>query len=133
MSSLSRIAWVGVGGMVGSVARYLLATLVMKLAGSGFPVGTLTVNVVGSFLLGVVMAVALHGGAIGPGLQLGLTTGLLGGFTTYSAFNFETLRLIEQRSWMLAGLNVASTLAGCLVAGWLGWAGAAWVLGRRGG
>jgi CrcB protein len=117
--------------MAGSVARYLLATWVMKVAGPGFPLGTLTVNLVGSLLLGVVMAIALHGDSIGPGLQLGLTTGLLGGFTTYSAFNFETLRLLEQRAWLLAGLNVASTLAGCLVAGWLGWAGAAWVLGGR--
>lgn len=130
MNTFTRIAWVGVGGMVGSVARYLLATWVMKLAGPGFPLGTLVVNLIGSLLLGVVMAIALRGDSIGPGLQLGLTTGLIGGFTTYSAFNFETLRLLQERGWLLAGLNVASTLAGCLVAGWLGWTAAMWVLGR---
>jgi CrcB protein len=128
---LSRVLWVGLGGMVGSVARYLLSALLLKSLGPAFPFGTLAVNLIGSFLLGVLMAIGLHTTSLGPNAQLGLTTGLMGGFTTYSTFNFETLRLLEERAWALAALNVAVTLFACLAVGWLGWQGTAWLLSGR--
>ncbi|HTE50254.1 MAG TPA: fluoride efflux transporter CrcB [Kofleriaceae bacterium] len=131
MTALSRILWVGFGGMVGSVARYLLSSWLLRALGPVFPFGTLAVNLIGSFLLGALMWIGLHTVSIGPAAQLGLTTGVMGGFTTYSTFNFDTLRLVQERAWVLAGLNVAVTLFGCLAAGWLGWAGAAWILGGR--
>lgn len=131
MSMLSRIIWVGLGGMAGSVARYLLSGWLTKTLGPAFPFGTLAVNLIGSLLLGAIMAIALHTATIGPGAQLGLTTGVMGGFTTYSTFNFETLRLLEERQWAVAGLYIGATLLGCLVVGWLGWQGATWLLGAR--
>jgi fluoride exporter len=130
---LSRVIWVGLGGMAGSVARYLLSAWLLKLLGPVFPFGTLAVNLIGSFLLGALLAIILHTAALGPGAQLGLTTGVMGGFTTYSAFNYETLRLLEDRAWALAGLYVAATLLGCLAVGWLGWHGATWLLSGRAG
>jgi CrcB protein len=131
VSMLSRILWVGLGGMAGSVARYLLSGWLTKTLGPAFPFGTLAVNLIGSLLLGAIMAIALHTAALGPGAQLGLTSGVMGGFTTYSTFNFETLRLLEERAWALAGLYIGATLLGCLVVGWLGWQGATLLLGAR--
>ena len=104
----------------------------MKIVGAGFPLGTVAVNLIGSFLLGAITAIGLNTTSLGPNAQLGLTTGVMGGFTTYSTFNFETVRLLEQRAWALAGLNVAVTLLGCLAAGWLGWQGTTWLLAGRG-
>jgi len=116
--------------MVGSVGRYLLSSWLAKVLGPTLPFGTIAVNLIGSLLLGVLVAIGAHTTSLGPNAQLGLTTGLMGGFTTYSAFNFETLRLLEERAWALAGLNVAVTLFGCLAVGWLGWQGTSWLLAR---
>ena len=127
---LSRVLWVGLGGMAGSVARHLLSGLLTKTIGLAFPFGTLAVNLIGSLLLGVIMAIAVHTTSLSPGAQLGLTAGVMGGFTTYSTFNFETLRLLEERAWALAGLYVGATLLGCLAVGWLGWQGTAWLLAK---
>lgn len=113
--------YVAIGGAVGSVARYQLGGWVQARLGAQFPFGTLTVNVLGSFLLGVVMLVGLRSEALSPGARLALSVGLMGGFTTYSTFNYETLRLVEQGGWLWAALNVAATVAGCLAAGALGW------------
>lgn len=118
--------------MLGSCARYLLSGLMLKLLGPAFPFGTLAVNLTGSFLIGVIMSVGLQTTLVGPDARLFLTTGLMGGFTTYSAFNFETLRLLEERAWLLGALYIGATLLGCLAVGWLGWAGTGWVLGHRG-
>jgi fluoride exporter len=131
VTALSRVLWVGLGGMAGSIVRYLLSALLLKWLGPAFPFGTVAVNLIGSFLLGVLMAVGLHSTSLGPNAQLGLTTGVMGGFTTYSTFNFETIRLLEERAWGLAALNVAVTLFGCLAVGWLGWQGATWLLSGR--
>lgn len=132
MTVLVRVLCVGVGGMAGSVARFLLSSWIMKVVGTAFPLGTFVVNLIGSLLLGAIMAIGVHTTSLSANAQLGLTTGVMGGFTTYSTFNFETLRLLEQRAWALAGLNLAVTLLGCLVAGWLGWQGTAWLLAGRG-
>lgn len=128
---LSRVLWVGLGGMAGSVARYLLSGWLTRALGPSFPFGTVAVNLIGSLLLGALMAVGVHTTSLSTNAQLGLTTGVMGGFTTYSTFNFETLRLLEERSWALAGFNVAVTLFGCLALGWLGWQGATWLLARE--
>jgi CrcB protein len=91
-----------------------------KVWGSGFPAGTLAVNVIGSFLIGAIMQVALTTDLVSPALRLFLTTGIMGGFTTYSTFNYETLRLLEDNAWGLGVANIAVTLVSCLLAGVLG-------------
>jgi len=115
-----RVGLVALGGAIGSVARYGVGALAAQLFGAAFPFGTLLVNLSGSFLIAVVMHIALTGSAISLELRIFLTTGIMGGFTTYSSFNYETLALLNQRAYALAGLNMAATVVGCLLAGILG-------------
>ena len=117
---MTRVVLVALGGAIGSVARYGVGAVAAQLLGSTFPWGTLLVNLSGSFLIAVVMHVALAGTAISLELRIFLTTGIMGGYTTYSSFNYETLALIDQRAYGLAGLNVAATVVGCFLAGVLG-------------
>ena len=102
------------GGAVGTGARYLLGGLVARWAGPDFPHGTLLINVLGSFLIGLVQQVGLSTLLIPDSLRLVLAIGVLGGFTTYSSFSYETLKLAETGSWMGAGLNVGLTTVLCL-------------------
>lgn len=117
---MARLLWICLGGAVGTGARYLLSGWLLRLAGPGFPYGTLAVNVIGSFLLGLLMQVSLSTELIPPTLRLALTTGVMGGFTTYSTFNYETLQLFQDGSWLLGGANLGITVIGCLAAGLLG-------------
>ncbi len=125
---MGRFLLVCLGGALGSGARYLVSTWVANALGSGFPKGTLAVNVTGSFLLSLVMVAALSGVA-SPNARLFLGTGVLGGYTTYSSFNYETLALVEQGSIGLAAANVALTIVGCLAAGLAGLALGRWAFG----
>jgi CrcB protein len=121
---MGRFLWICAAGAVGTGARYLLSTWLSRAAGAAFPWGTLAVNLLGSFLLGAVMEVGLATELLSPTARLTLATGLLGGFTTYSSFNYETLQLLQSESWLLAAANVAGTVLSCLAAGILGiWAG----------
>jgi CrcB protein len=113
-----RLLLVCAGGALGSGARYLVSTWAARNLGAEFPRGTLLVNVAGSFMLALI--VALPGARLSPELRLFLGAGILGGFTTYSSFNAETLALLEQGSTALALANVALTVLGCLVAGLAG-------------
>jgi CrcB protein len=125
----TRYLLVALGGAFGSVARYWVAGLAPRLFGEAFPYGTLVVNVLGSFLISVVMGVALSTSLVPVNLRVFLTTGIIGGFTTYSTFNYETLALLQQRLWWTGGLNLAATLVGCLIAGLLGLAVAKLLVG----
>jgi CrcB protein len=89
----------------------------LRLLGSSLPYGTLTVNVLGSFLIGLIMHVGLETTLISPSVRIFLTTGVMGGLTTYSAFNYETLELATDGDWSLALVNIVATLIACLVAG----------------
>jgi len=117
---VTRVALVALGGAIGSVARYGVGALAAQLLGPTFPWGTLFVNLSGSFLIALLMHVALTGTTISLEMRIFLTTGIMGGFTTYSSFNYETLALIDQRAYALASLNLAATVVGCLLAGVLG-------------
>jgi CrcB protein len=115
-----RLFWICLGGAAGTAARYLLSGWLSRSLGAGFPYGTLAVNVLGSFLLGLIMQVALLTETFPPTLRLALTTGVMGGFTTYSTFNYETLQYFQEESWGLGLANVGVTVAACLTAGVLG-------------
>jgi CrcB protein len=117
---LTRYLLVALGGAAGSVARYWVGGLAPRLFGEGFPYGTLLVNLLGSFLISLVMGVALSSGLLSVTMRVFLTTGIIGGFTTYSAFNYETLALLQQRLWLTGGLNILVTFLGCFVMGVLG-------------
>ena len=116
----TRYLLVALGGALGSVGRYWVGSVAPRLLGQAFPYGTLVVNVLGSFLISLVMGVALNSTSLPVSVRLFLATGVIGGFTTYSTFNYETLVLLQQRLWLAGGLNLAGTLLGCLLAGVLG-------------
>jgi CrcB protein len=126
---VTRYLLVAVGGAFGSVARYWVGGWAPRLLGQAFPYGTLVVNLLGSFLISLVMGVALNTSVVSPNARIFLTTGILGGFTTYSSFNYETLALLEQRLWLTGGLNLAVTVGGCLLFGLLGLALARLLIG----
>ena len=126
---MARLLWISLGGAVGTAARYLLSGWLLRTLGPAFPYGTLAVNVIGSFLLGAIMHVGLNTTILSPGARLVLGTGVMGGFTTYSTFNYETLQYLQEGAWGLAGLNVSATLVTCLVAGVLGVVAARLVVG----
>lgn len=111
---------VAAGGMVGSLARYGLAGFVQRLSDGAFPVGTLAVNVLGSFALGLVMALSLERGALDADARLLLGAGFCGGFTTMSTFAYETMALTRQGDVGFAVCNLMLTLAACLGAVFLG-------------
>jgi len=94
------ILLVGVGGFVGSVARYLVAILFSSQISSVFPFATLTVNIVGCFLIGILFAVSDRGNVLSPEWRILLTTGFCGGFTTFSTFSYESLRLMQDGEYL---------------------------------
>jgi len=111
--------WIMAAGALGSGARYLVGLWAFERFGTGFPYGTLIVNLAGCFALGAVAQVA-SASAWSPELRGAVVIGLLGGFTTYSSFNHETLALLSNGAAGAAVLNIGVTLAGGLAAGWLG-------------
>jgi fluoride exporter len=114
---MDRLAWVCLGSALGGGARYLISLGALRLLGSSFPYGTLTVNLLGSYLIGLIMHVGLETAILSPTARIFLTTGVMGGLTTYSTFNYETLQLANEGDWPLAIANVAATFLACLIAG----------------
>ena len=115
-----KVLLVGCGGFLGSIARYGLGGLVQDRAGATFPFGTLAVNVVGCFIIGAVSELAEARGFLSPEGRAFLVIGVLGGFTTFSAFGNETLNLLRERDVALAGVNVLANVVLALAAVWLG-------------
>jgi CrcB protein len=105
---------------VGSVLRYLTTLAAVRLVSPSFPFGTLIVNLVGCFFIGFVHNFAMLTGRITPDARLLLTTGVIGGLTTYSSFNYEAIALVEQARPTAAVLYVVATGLGCALAGLLG-------------
>ena len=116
---MTKLLIIGCGGFFGAILRYLVAGWVYSLFGSGFPLGTLLVNLIGSFLLGLVLGLADHL-VLHPQVMLFLTIGLLGAFTTFSTLSYESWALIEVGSYAKAVLNMAGSLLLGLVAVLLG-------------
>ena len=110
------VLYVALGSAIGGAARLLLGTLIQQRAGTMFPIGTLLINVTGSLLLGFLMRAALGTPSISPEVRGFLTTGLCGGYTTFSTFTFDTLVLLEdgelaRAAWYM-GLSVFVSLLG---------------------
>ena len=112
---------VAVGGALGSVSRYACSLFVTQRLGQSFPWGTLVVNVVGSFAIGVLAAfITAPQRAGSPIIRDFMMVGFLGGFTTFSAFSLQTLQLIRDGKMTAALMNVAASVVVCLIAVWLG-------------
>lgn len=105
---------------MGCVARYMVSGWVYTLAGKALPYGTLAVNVLGSLLLGLIMEGSLRSTLLSPDLRFGITVGFLGGFTTFSTFSYETVKLLEEGSMIAAGANILLNVSVCVVAALVG-------------
>ncbi len=126
---MTRFLLICLAGAAGTGARYLVALGSARLLGPTFPFGTITVNVVGSFLLATITVLGLEAGAISPDARVVLAVGVMGGFTTYSSFNQETLGFLQRGAVFQAIGYLAVTFTGCLAAGALGTVAARWMSG----
>jgi CrcB protein len=118
---------VGAGGLIGSVTRYQVGVWVQSVSGnSTIPYGTLTVNVVGCLLIGLVAGLAETRQFLGEGTRALVVVGLLGGFTTFSAFGYETIAMLRDGHVVAAGANVGLQVALGLAAVWIGFAVSQW-------
>ncbi len=117
---MTRLLLVFLAGGIGSVLRYLVVTSSERLFGTSFPWGVLGVNIVGSFLIALVMVYATSRVDVSPTTRIALTAGLLGGLTTYSSFNQDTLSMLDRKLYGTAALYVVVTLVVCLFAGAIG-------------
>lgn len=107
---------VALGGAVGASARYLFAEQALRLFGPNFPWGTLGVNVIGSFLIGVIVEASALKLNLSPEMRAFLVTGVMGGFTTYSAYSLEIANLMEKKQMAYAALYAFGTLGLCVAA-----------------
>jgi len=122
--AVARVLFVGAGGAVGSMLRYMLAGVIQRTANT-FPVGTMAVNVAGCLLIGI-LSERFAEATIDPVYRTAILVGVLGGFTTFSTFSLDTLNLAENRQYTLALANVLITVTLCLVACWGGQRLAQW-------
>jgi fluoride exporter len=117
--------WVAIGGALGSVSRFWLSGLVAARVGETFPFGTLIVNVIGSFVIGIIAALAIPEGRLDSQSRAFATQflmiGVCGGYTTFSSFSLQTLNLLRDREWLYAGGNVILSVVLCMIAVWLGY------------
>ena len=118
---LPQLLWVGIGGFLGSIARFVMAGACNRLSPAlGFPIGTFTINILGCFLIGLIHGLAETRSLFGPDTRIFLFIGVLGGFTTYSTFGFESLALLKDGAILKASANIILHVFLGLTAVWLG-------------
>ena len=117
---MTNVLVVFLGGGIGASARYLLSTALSRTINSSFPYGTFVVNVLGCFLIGLLMSMFEERFLVNPALRMFLTIGILGGFTTFSTFSYETITLLNDAQFLYAGLNIALSIVTCLGATYVG-------------
>jgi fluoride exporter len=128
---VERFLLICLGGAIGTGLRYLTSGLAARWLGADFPYGTLIVNVVGSFLIGLIQQIGIASLLIPDATRLFLTVGIMGGLTTYSSFSYETVRLAQMGAWGEAWVNVLVTTALCLGVCFLGIAVGRQIVGVR--
>ena len=124
--------WISLGGALGTTARFWFSGLIARQFGETFPWGTLLVNISGSLAIGFFATLTDPGGRllISPTGRQFFMIGICGGYTTFSSFSLQTLRLIQEKEWLHAGGNIAASVLLCLAAVWLGHALAEIINGR---
>ena len=120
MLSVSQLLVIMLGGAVGAVARFIVSTKITEKLGNSFPYGTLTVNMIGSFMMGFLAIILVERMQLDPLYRLGIFVGFLGAFTTFSTFSMETLNLFEEGMPARALLNIFSSVLFSVLAVWLG-------------
>ena len=107
-------------GALGCLTRYFLSGWVIRAIGGVFPSGTLAVNIIGAFCIGLVMEFSMRSTLISPQLRIGIAIGFLGGLTTFSTFSYETFRMLEDGEFFIAAANVMGSVLVCLICTWAG-------------
>lgn len=107
---MQKIIFVGIGGFIGASLRYIISVNSPKFFGTQLPYGTLIVNIIGGVLIGFIMELSLLTDFISPNLRLFLTTGIMGGLTTFSTFSYETISLFTDGRYILGTLNTCLNL-----------------------
>ncbi|MBI5141716.1 MAG: fluoride efflux transporter CrcB [Nitrospirae bacterium] len=108
------------GGGLGAMARYGLSGLIHRYSGAEFPLGTMIINILGSIMIGLVMSMSERYMAITPNIRVFLTIGIMGGFTTFSSFSYETMALLQGGQLVAASVNVAGSVVCCIAGAWAG-------------
>jgi CrcB protein len=114
------IWYIALGSALGGLTRYILGGWIQRFAGPDFPLGTLVINITGSFLLGLLYRYSTESAAITPEVRAMLTIGVCGGYTTFSTFSFETVRLLEDGEFGRAGIYILLSVAVSIGAAFLG-------------
>ncbi|HSM25309.1 MAG TPA: fluoride efflux transporter CrcB [Anaerolineaceae bacterium] len=109
---MEKILWISIGAVLGANLRYWIGDWAAQRFGSGFPYGTMIINLTGSFLLGFIVSVSLEHLILDPRLRIFLTIGFLGSYTTFSTLAYESVTLISQGQW---GLGIFNLLGSCLL------------------
>lgn len=117
---MSQLFAIAAGGALGAVMRFLMTNGVHRLLGRDFPYGTLMVNILGSLLVGLLFAILVEKLAVSMIWRSAVLVGVIGGFTTFATFSFETLALIEAGNLSKAFLNIFFSVVLCLAATWIG-------------
>ncbi len=117
---MATAAFIAGFGALGCLARYYLSNWVYGWLGQDFPYGTLVVNIVGAFFIGLLMDLSLRTTLVPHHLRVGLAIGFLGGLTTFSTFSYETFRLLEDGQLFTALVNVLASVVLCLALTWVG-------------
>ena len=129
---VERVLLVAVGGAIGSILRFLTSIAATQWFGAEFPYGTMIANLSGAFVIGLVQQIGTESLLISDNTRIFLTTGMMGGLTTYSTFSYETVRLMETNAWTQAWINIVVTTALALALCFLGIAVGRLVLSLRG-
>ncbi len=117
---MHQIISIGIGGALGAILRYLVSGGVHSVMGKEFPYGTLSVNVIGSFIVGILFVLFTTNEAIPEIVKISVLVGMLGAFTTFSTFSLDTFKLIETCAFSKAGFNIAINVVASLAATWFG-------------
>jgi CrcB protein len=123
--------YIAAGSALGGMSRYLLGGVIQRAGGAGFPLGTLVINLTGSFLLGLFLRYAVDTPTLTPEWRAFLTVGFCGGYTTFSTFSYETVALLEDGQWGRAAAYVGLSLGLALIGVLLGFATARGVVALR--
>jgi CrcB protein len=118
-----KVLLIGFGGFLGTITRYWISGLVSERIGASFPWGTFTVNVTGSFVIGIIACLCSSDSRflIAPQTRDFLMIGFLGGYTTFSSFSLQTLTLMQESEWLYASGNIILSFTCCMVAVWFGY------------
>ena len=114
------ILYIALGGVAGTLSRYGLEGWIQSRTATGFPLGTLAVNLSGSLLIGFILRLATGAAVISPDLRAGLTIGFCGAFTTMSTFSYESVALLNDGDYVRAAIYMTATILGCVIAVGLG-------------